>query len=118
MSFDFLLEKGCYDMVQPEVLTQGPTLLRKVANVAESMEKYCVPHNGGRDIGVICCMHLVASWPNAPVLELWHDPPELDYNFGFAVFENPPRIDKQGFFRVPDGPGLGVTMNKDMVIAL
>jgi L-alanine-DL-glutamate epimerase-like enolase superfamily enzyme len=114
--FRDLLERGCYDMVQPEVLNQGPTLLRKVAVLAESMNKYCVPHNGGRDIGVICCMHLVASWPNAPVLELWHDPPELDYAYGFAVFENPPKVDKEGFFHLPDAPGLGVSMNKDMLV--
>jgi len=115
--FRWLLEQGCYDMVQPEVLTQGPTLLRKVAVLAESMGKYCVPHNGGRDVGVVCCMHLVASWPNAPVLELWHDPPELDYKDGFAVFENPPKVDSEGFFHLPEGPGLGVSMNKDMLLA-
>jgi D-galactarolactone cycloisomerase len=113
--FRSLLEQGCYDMVQPEVLTQGPMILRKTAVVAESMGKYCVPHNGGRDLGVICCMHLVASWPNAPILELWHDPPELDYAHGFAVFENPPTIDKDGYFQLPQGPGLGVTMNKEML---
>lgn len=113
--FRSLLEKGCYDMIQPEVLTQGPTILRKAAVLAESMGKYCVPHNGGRDLGVVCCMHLVASWPNAPVLELWHDPPELDYNFGFAIFENPPKIDKEGYFHLPEGPGLGVSINKDML---
>ena len=113
--FRWLLEQGCYDIVQPEVLFEGPTLLRKVAVLAESMGKYCVPHNGGRDLGVICCMHLVASWPNAPVLELWHDPPELDYNNGFAIFENPPKVDKDGFFHLPEGPGLGVTINKEMV---
>ena len=113
--FRTLLEQGCYDMVQPEVLTQGPMILRKTAVVAESMGKYCVPHNGGRDLGVICCMHLVASWPNAPILELWHDPPELDYAHGFSVFENPPAIDKDGYFQLPQGPGLGVTMNKEML---
>jgi D-galactarolactone cycloisomerase len=113
--FRMLLEQGCYDIVQPEVLLEGPTLLRKVAVLAESMGKYCVPHNGGRDLGVICCMHLVAAWPNAPVLELWHDPPELDYNYGFAVFENPPKVDSEGYFHLPDGPGLGVSMNKDML---
>lgn len=113
--FRWLLQQGCYDIVQPEVLTQGPAILRKVAVVAESMGKYCVPHNGGRDLGVVCCMHLVASWPNAPVLELWHDPPELDYTHGFAVFENPPVIDKEGYFNLPQGPGLGVSMKQDML---
>lgn len=115
--FRWLLEQGCYDMVQPEVLLQGPMVLRKTAVVAESMGKYCVPHNGGRDLGVICCMHLVASWPNAPILELWHDPPELDYAHGFAVFENPPVLDKEGHFQLPQGPGLGVTMKKDMIVS-
>jgi L-alanine-DL-glutamate epimerase-like enolase superfamily enzyme len=29
------------------------------------------------------------------------------------MFENPPVMDRNGYFRVPDGPGLGVTIKKE-----
>jgi L-alanine-DL-glutamate epimerase-like enolase superfamily enzyme len=44
--FRSLLEKGCFDIVQPEVMLEGPTHLRKIAVIAESMNKMCIPHVG------------------------------------------------------------------------
>jgi L-alanine-DL-glutamate epimerase-like enolase superfamily enzyme len=29
------------------------------------------------------------------------------------MFENPPVLDKNGYFKVPDGPGLGMTIKKE-----
>jgi L-alanine-DL-glutamate epimerase-like enolase superfamily enzyme len=67
--FRTLLEKGCFDIVQPEVMLEGPLHLRKIAVLAESMNKLCIPHVGDSRLGTICDLHLVASWPNAPYLE-------------------------------------------------
>jgi L-alanine-DL-glutamate epimerase-like enolase superfamily enzyme len=44
--FRWLLERGCFDIVQPEVMLEGPTHLRKIAVIAESMNKMCIPHVG------------------------------------------------------------------------
>ena len=113
--FRELLERGCFDIVQPEVMLEGPTHLRKVAVLAESMNKMCIPHVGDSRLGTICDLHLVASWPNAPYLEIFNDRPIGNYDYPFAIFENPPVIDKEGFFSLPQGPGLGMTIKKEFL---
>jgi len=111
--FRTLLERGCFDIVQPEVMLEGPLHLRKIAVLAESMNKMCIPHVGDSRLGTICDLHLVASWPNAPYLEIFNDAPIGNYEYPFAMFENPPVLSNEGFFKVPDGPGLGITIAKE-----
>jgi L-alanine-DL-glutamate epimerase-like enolase superfamily enzyme len=111
--FRTLLECGCFDIVQPEVMLEGPLHLRKIAVLAESMNKLCIPHVGDSRLGTICDLHLVASWPNAPYLEIFNDAPIGDYEYPFAMFENPPVLDRNGYFKVPTGPGLGIAIQKE-----
>lgn len=113
--FRWLLEKGCFDIVQPEVMLEGPTHLRKIAVIAESMNKLCIPHVGDSRLGTVCDLHLVASWPNAPYLEIFNDVPIGNYEYPFQIFENPPTLDKDGYFNLPQGPGLGMTIKKEFL---
>jgi D-galactarolactone cycloisomerase len=113
--FRWLLEKGCFDIVQPEIMLLGPTLLRKIAIVAESMNKLCIPHVGDMRLGTICDLHLIASWSNAPYIEIFNDVPVGDYTYPFSIFEEPPVLNKQGFFKVPEGLGLGMTIKKEFL---
>ncbi len=113
--FRTLLERGCFDIVQPEVMLEGPTHLRKIAVIAESMNRMCIPHVGDSRLGTICDLHLVASWPNAPYLEIFNDKPIGNYEYPFAIFENPVTLDKDGYFNLPQGPGLGITINKEFI---
>jgi D-galactarolactone cycloisomerase len=115
--FRMLLEKGCFDIVQPEVMREGPTHLRKIAILAESMNKMCIPHQGDGRFGTICDLHLVATWSHAPYLEIFNDVPIGDYSNPLAIFENPPVLDKEGYFSLPQAPGLGVTIRKDFIAA-
>jgi L-alanine-DL-glutamate epimerase-like enolase superfamily enzyme len=112
--FRWLLEQGCFDIIQPEIDTQGPGVLQKVAVIAESMEKLIMPHLGDGRLSTVCDMHLVASWPNAPLLEVGNEGPEGAYEHGYAVFEHPIALTKDGYFELPAAPGLGVTIRKDL----
>ncbi len=110
-----MVTNGVYDLLQPEsMVMDGVTALRKVGTLAELWGKQIVPHHGGGNIGVIAHLHLVASWPNAPYLELLHDPPIGDYRHKFAMMANAPEV-KDGWIEVPQGPGLGVEIDKSMV---
>jgi L-alanine-DL-glutamate epimerase-like enolase superfamily enzyme len=93
----------------------GPTLLRKIAILAESMNKFCIPHVGDMRLGTICDLHLIASWPNAPYIEIFNEVPVGDYTYPLSIFEEPPVLDKQGFFKVPQGAGLGMTIKKEFL---
>jgi len=114
--FRWLLEKGCFDIVQPEVQLEGPLELRKIAVIAESLNKMIAPHVGDSRIATICNIHLIASWPNSDYLEIYHDLPMQEYSHAFAIFEDPPVLDKSGYFPVPQKPGLGVSIKKDLIL--
>jgi L-alanine-DL-glutamate epimerase-like enolase superfamily enzyme len=114
--FRWMLERGVYDILQPDGLVSGGiTELRKIGALAEASGASVVPHHGGGGIGTIAHLHLVASWPHAPYLELLHEPPIGSYRHRLAIFRNPPTVDATGHMRVPRGPGLGVEIDPDLV---
>jgi D-galactarolactone cycloisomerase len=114
--FEWILERGFFDILQPDVVVSGGiTELRKIGAVVEAFGKRIVPHHGGGGLGTIAHLHLVASWPHAPYLELLHDPPIGSYQHRFSIFRNPPVVDQTGCLSLPDGPGLGVEIDQDLV---
>jgi len=111
-----MLEDNVYDVLQPEsMVLVGITELRKIYTMAEAHGKLVVPHHGGRGLGTIAHLHLVASWTNAPFLEMFHEPPIADYRYGFSILSEPPIVDKDGYIAMPQGPGLGFELNYDLV---
>jgi L-alanine-DL-glutamate epimerase-like enolase superfamily enzyme len=81
------------------------------------MNKMCMPHVGDSRLGTICDLHLVASWPGtvAPYLEVFNDQPIGDYTNPFAIFEEPPVLTSDGYFNLPQGPGLGMKIREDFI---
>jgi L-alanine-DL-glutamate epimerase-like enolase superfamily enzyme len=113
--FRQMCTEGVYDILQPEPLvTEGITGLRKIGALAEAFSKRIMPHHGGGNIGTIATLHLVASWPHAPYWEMLHDPPIGSYEHRFAVFQNPPKV-KDGWMELPQGHGLGVSIDQSLV---
>lgn len=111
-----MVEVGAYDLLQPEsMVLDGITTLKKVGTLAEAYGKKIVPHHGGGNLGVVAHLHLVASWSHAPFMELLHDPPIGDYQHRFSIMKNPPRVDRDGYMAVPQGPGLGVEIDRDLI---
>jgi D-galactarolactone cycloisomerase len=112
-----MLQENVYDILQPEsMVSGGVTDLRKIGVLAEVFGKKVVPHHGGRNLGTIAHLHLVASWAHSPYLELLHDPPIGDYSHGFSILQESPVVDNEGFVAVPQGPGLGVEINKELIL--
>ncbi|MBX3054626.1 MAG: mandelate racemase/muconate lactonizing enzyme family protein [Caldilineaceae bacterium] len=112
-----MLEKNVYDVLQPEsMVAEGVTTLRKIGVLAEAYGKQICPHHGGRNLGTIAHLHLTCAWRHAPFLEVLHDPPVGDYTYGFSNLANPPVIDSEGFIHAPMGPGLGVEINRDLIV--
>ena len=116
--FRDLLEKGCFDIVQPEVMLEGPSHLRMVSAIAQSMYKMCIPHVGDMRLGTVCDLHLIASWPeaNSPYIEIFNDQPIGNYTYPFSIFENSPVLTTEGFFELPQGPGLGMKIREDLIL--
>jgi L-alanine-DL-glutamate epimerase-like enolase superfamily enzyme len=116
--FRWMMERDVYDIVQPDSRVMGGiTEMRKLGALADAFGKQIVPHHGGGSLGTIAHMHLVASWPHSPYLELLHEPPIGSYSHRFAIFRDPPALDAAGYMSVPEGPGLGVEIDPDLIEA-
>ena len=50
----------------------------------------------------------------APIFEIFNDPPSSEMRYSNGIYENPP-VFKDGYLLMPEGPGLGVTVRKDLI---
>jgi len=116
--FQWMLERGVYDILQPEILvTEGVQGLRAVAALALANHKLVIPHHGGGQLGTVAQLHMIGTWPHCPWIEILNDPPISPYSNGFAVMNNAPIVDSEGFMAMPSGPGLGVEIDRDLILA-
>jgi len=112
-----IIEKKVYDILQPEILvTEGVQGLRAVAALGLAHHKLVIPHHGGGQLGTIAQLHMIGTWPHCPWIEIMNDPPISPYTNGFAIFENPPEVDNEGYMHMPQEPGLGVRINRDLIV--
>src|SRR3954453_5147969 len=95
-------------MVQPDIVKMGGiTGLTRCAALAQAHGVELVPHQTQPTIGHMASLHLAASQLHATKPCEWNDPSPRTH----AVFENPP-TPTDGLFRLPEGPGLGLTVKE------
>jgi L-alanine-DL-glutamate epimerase-like enolase superfamily enzyme len=110
--FRNLITHRAVDIVQPDVIwTGGITETRKVAALAQAFHLPVIPHVFSSAVSSIANMHLIASLPNAGLLEFDQNPNPLRSE----LFEEPITVDKNGQVRLPDAPGLGVRLNQKTI---
>jgi D-galactarolactone cycloisomerase len=119
-----MLERDSFDIIQFETSVLGPTVARQVTTLAAAYDKRCVAHVGFGP-GTFCAGHLNASLQNAvflgprngdgPTWEVFFEPPVIDIDQIWSVYENAPHIDKDGYMQLADAPGLGVTIRQDLL---
>jgi D-galactarolactone cycloisomerase len=114
--FHWMLEQGCYDILQPDgLVSEGIGQLRKIAALAEVRNKLCVPHHGGGGIGTYAHLHFSAAVPNSPWLEVMRDKPG-EFPWPAALLPRTPIFpNKEGYVVLPDGPGLGIEVDEEYV---
>ncbi|HKD09926.1 MAG TPA: mandelate racemase/muconate lactonizing enzyme family protein [Bryobacteraceae bacterium] len=114
--FRTMLRNGVFDILQPDIMVaDGVTGFRQIAALTAASDKAIIPHHGGGNLGTIAQLHAIASWPNSPWIEILHDPPIAAYTNGFAIIEDAPKVDKEGYLNLPQTPGWGVTINRAMI---
>jgi L-alanine-DL-glutamate epimerase-like enolase superfamily enzyme len=110
--FRNLITHRAVDIVQPDVIwTGGITETRKIAVLAQAFHLPVIPHVFSSAVSTIANMHLIASLPNAGLLECDQNPNPLRSE----LFEEPITVDKNGQVHLPDGPGLGVRLNQNTI---
>jgi L-alanine-DL-glutamate epimerase-like enolase superfamily enzyme len=116
--FRWMIERHVYDILQPDALvSEGISQLRKIAGMAEMYQKWFIPHHGGSGIGLAGHLHLCASIPNCPYVEYFYDPPGFTVDVFQALLKEPLVIDSDGYIKLPQGPGLGIELNEELIKA-
>jgi len=119
-------ETGAVDFLQGDVRHhEGFTGCRPAIEYCDGRDVEFVPHNFGTWLGLIANAHLVAAAPDVRLLEyaVFEDDPVIDgrpdpgmypFDLAFDIIEGEPAID-DGVLAVPDGPGLGIDVDLDVV---
>jgi galactonate dehydratase len=110
--FRELFELQAADVIQPDLTMCGGILeTRRIAAWAEAYYVLVAPHNVGGPVSTAAALHLAAVTPNFRIQEHFNDFGE-EY-VKAAASGNPDVVD--GFFMLPGGPGLGVTLDEDVI---
>jgi L-alanine-DL-glutamate epimerase-like enolase superfamily enzyme len=108
-----LIEKQAARIIAPDIPKMGGLLEAK--KVADPADLYCIPiapHNVSSPIATVAAAHVCAAMQNFPVMEFHaHDVPW----WGGLVGE--PQLIRDGFIRLDDRPGHGLTLNEDIARA-
>ncbi|QLG28837.1 mandelate racemase/muconate lactonizing enzyme family protein [Halorarum halophilum] len=117
---------GAVDFLQGDVRHhEGYTGCREAVDFCHGRDVEFVPHNFGTWLGLVANAHLVAAAPEVRLLEypVFEGDPALDadedpgmYQFDLAFDIIGERLEiADGMLAVPDGPGLGVTVDLDVL---
>ena len=117
--FDELLSRDCLDIYQPDVaVTLGMYGLTKMAEKVIAKGRIFSPHTWGNGIGFMGNAHITAG-VNKPDQELYlefpHDPPEWTRERRDFILTEPITVNSQGILTLSDTPGLGITLNEDLL---
>ena len=109
--FRDLIETQAADIISPDMAKAGGLLEgRRIADLADVYYIPIAPHNIGSPVQTVANCHVMAAVPNFLVLEFHH----LDNPFWAGIVNEGPLI-QEGHIDVPNLPGLGVTLNEDLL---
>ncbi|HTZ46544.1 MAG TPA: mandelate racemase/muconate lactonizing enzyme family protein [Verrucomicrobiae bacterium] len=112
--FQVLCESHAVGKIQPDLATSGGIL--ETHKIGDMAQEYGVPmalHYAGTPIGCMASVHCAAATQNFLALENH----SLDVPWWSSLVQEGVQapIVNHGWIEVPDRPGLGVTLNEDMV---
>lgn len=110
--FRELIERRAVDIVQPDAIWSGGlTECKKIGHLALANNMPCNPHVFSSAVCLAANLHFLASLSNGGLLEMDRNIYPLRDELLTVKIE--PAED--GYVHVPQGPGLGVTLNKETV---
>jgi len=108
--FEFrqLLEAKGAAVIQPDVMHAGGiTEIRKIANLAETYGVEIAPHQCSGPIGHVASINAMSVCRNFLIQE-WEAADDLLYR---EITDGKYPLQKNGVVHLPDGPGLGISVN-------
>ncbi len=109
---------GATDFLRGDVVIKGGiTGMMKIAHLAEAFAMNCEVHSGYNASGNLANLHVTMAIDNCDWYEVitfnrsgHHELDHLDYGL-----VEPFRIDDHGLLHAPDGPGLGIDIDWDLI---
>lgn len=107
-----LLEAQVADVIQPDIIHAGGILeMKKIAAMADANYVTVAPHNSQGPVCTTASVHFDFTITNFKIQEIFDDFQE-PYLFDAVV--GSPRV-RDGFITPPEGPGLGIELNEDVI---
>ncbi len=109
-----LLALGAIDVLQTDITHSGGLLEgKKMAAMADTHYVTFAPHNVGGPLSTAACLHLDACTTNFKIQEHFNDFVDSWVKEAASGPGYPEVVD--GYFPLPDGPGLGITLNEEFI---
>lgn len=107
-----LINLQAADILQPDITQTGGFLeTKKIAAMGDMCYMTVAPHNVGGPVSTATALHFAACTTNFKIQEHFNDFSEAWVKE--AATGCPEVID--GYFSLPDGPGLGMKLNEDLI---
>lgn len=104
--------EGQIDIAQPDISWVGGfTALKQLTEMATQYGSRLIPHGWNTDLTLAANLHFLAVQPKAEYAEFSTSTSPLRWQLA----KNGPQIDLDGMIRVPQGPGLGIELNEEVV---
>ena len=105
------LEAGAFDIVQPDVTKVGGISdERRIAWMANDHGIQMIPHGWNTALGLAADLQLASAFPTTDLVEYLVGAPYID-----EIVVGGWSLDAEGYLPIPDGPGLGVTIDLEAV---
>jgi len=113
------ISRGALDILQPDLMSAGGfTECKKIAALAQAWNTMLIPHVWGSGIGLAASLQFIASLPPTP-MSLNPEEPMLEYDQSDHPFRedliNQAIYMENGKIKIPDNPGIGVEVNRDVI---
>ncbi len=110
-AFQPWIERGAFDIVQPDVTKVGGiSEERRIAWAAEEHGIRFIPHGWNTAVGLAADLHLAAAIPGTDLVEYLTGSPFID-----EITAGEWKLDGDGMLPIPTGPGLGLQLDPDRV---
>jgi L-alanine-DL-glutamate epimerase-like enolase superfamily enzyme len=107
-SFTPFLTQGAFDIVQPDVTKVGGiTESRRIAWMAQEHGVQLIPHGWNTAVGLATDLQLASAFVDTDLVEYIGGSPYVD-----ELISGGWRLDGEGYLAIPDGPGLGVELDR------
>jgi L-alanine-DL-glutamate epimerase-like enolase superfamily enzyme len=108
-SFTPWLQAGAFDIVQPDVTKVGGiSEERRIGWMAREHGVRFIPHGWNTAVGLAADLHLSSAFPDTDLVEYIDGSPYVD-----EVVTTQWQLDADGMLAIPDGPGLGIQLDRE-----